>query len=177
MEEIIEKSADNQQELKETEQAFHDYAQSAATEKNLQAAVEKQIANVKERFRSQLQECRETKRQAYALLRDYARQHGELFAQKRSVNTRWGTLGYKMTPRRLRMRKDMTYREIAALVARQLPEYVMQVPTVNKLRLLADIDRPEVQEKLAACGMWMERHDQFYVQLGEKNTRESVTVD
>jgi phage host-nuclease inhibitor protein Gam len=176
MEEIIEKTADSQQELKETEQAFHEYAQSAATEKNLQASIEKQIANVKERFRPQLQECRETKRAAYGKLREYAQAHGELFSQKRSVNTRWGTLGYKMTPRRLRMSKELTYREIAAIVARELPDYVMQVPTINKMRLLADIDKPDVVKKLAVCGIWLERHDQFYVQLGERNSRETVTI-
>jgi phage host-nuclease inhibitor protein Gam len=177
MQEIFDQSAENQQALKETEKAFHAYAQSAAAEKNLQAAIEKQIANVKERYRPQLQECRDTKRTAFAQLREYAQNHGELFSQKRSVNTRWGALGYKMTPRRLRMRKDLSYREIATIVARELPEYVTSVPAINKMRLLADIDKPEVQAKLPNCGLWIERHDQFYVQLGERNTRETVTLN
>lgn len=151
----------------QAESAFSRFAAAAAEEQQLTTDMNVKIDQIREYYRPLLQECSDVKTNAFEQMQSFAVEHkSQLFTQKRSLETPYGTFGFRTTTPALKTRKGFTWPAVTQLLKQFLPGYVRVKEEPAKDLLLAAARRPADEttlSQLERCGLYIDQSETFFV--------------
>ena len=153
-----------------TEEQFNEamaaYAQDEAEQRKLTAAMDKEMAKVREKYASKLSGIGDRMEDTLLTIESYCVENkGLLFTSKRSMETAHGTVGFRLDPPELKPLPKFTWPKVLEQLRVVLPDYIRTKEEVDKQRLLMDRDAEGVAPHLAECGVRVVQDEQFYVHL------------
>lgn len=152
----------------QAEAAFSQFAQADAEEQQLMADMDAQIARIREHYRPLLQERADQKATAFEQMQSFAIEHkSRLFTQKRSLETPYGTFGFRTTTPALKTRPGFTWPAVTELLKQHLPAFVRVKEEPAKDRLIAAVrhssDAAIPLSALEKCGLYVDQSETFFV--------------
>lgn len=147
------------------EEAMNSYATAHAKHESITTKMDVQIAKIREKFQSELNDLAETQESNYEVVQTYCEENPELFAKKKSMDTVNGTVGFRSGTPKIKLLKGYTWAVVMKLLKSTLPTYVRTVEEPNKEKLLADRNAPEVAAQFKEVGIMVDSDERFYIEL------------
>lgn len=163
----------------EANEAMASYAKATARVAKINAEMDLQFAQIREKHANELTELEKERDAAFDKLQAYATENqDQLFAKKKSLDLANGTIGFRTGTPKLKTLKGFTWASVLNLVKEFLPSYVRTSEEVAKDKLLADreadiettdaaqIEKKQVpmRELMAKCGISVVQDEAFYVE-------------
>lgn len=169
----------------QADEAFAQYAKSAAQIQKINAEIELQCAKTREKYADKLASLAKENEEAFNTLDSYASENkAELFAKKKSLEMTHGTIGYRTGTPKLKTLKGFTWESALTLVKKFMPDYVRSKEEIAKDLMLTDRDKEAVDfyvngvktkkesmsVAMAECGIMVTQDETFYVEPKTEET-------
>jgi phage host-nuclease inhibitor protein Gam len=152
------------------EAAFSEFAIADAKLQKINATIDVQMTQIRERYADDIAKLNEKKDKAFDILQAFAIQNKEeLFSKKKSMESVHGTIGFRTGTPKLKTLKGFTWPAVTNLLKEFLPGYVRTTEEPAKDKLLADRDYPEVALVLPKVGVTVVQDETFYVEPKKEN--------
>ena len=151
----------------ELEAAMTDYSEKHARLAGMVAALDVEIANVRERHQAAISAATEALDEAEAGLESWAALNPHEFAVKKSVDLISGRIGFRTTPPAVALLKGVKVEAaIAMLIDGELgAAYTRETVTLDKEAILADHATGKLTDaQLKAHGLKVKQEERFYVE-------------
>ncbi|MCU0329336.1 MAG: host-nuclease inhibitor Gam family protein [Chitinophagales bacterium] len=139
------------------------YAKSEAEIRKINAEIDLQTQKIREKYADRLKSFSTIKDESFDVVMQYAEEHPELFHKKRSVDTAFGVLGYRLGTPKLATRKGFQWKAVLDLLKEKFPKFVKVKEDVNKEAILADKELTD--HDLKSIGVEIIQEDSFYIDL------------
>jgi Mu-like prophage host-nuclease inhibitor protein Gam len=148
------------------EAAFAEYALADAKVAKINAIMDAQMTNIREKYADDVAKHTAEKESAFELMQTYAVENKDvLFAKRKSIESAHGIIGFRTGTPKLKTLKGFTWGAVANMVKEFLPGYLRVSEEVAKDKLLADRDVPEVNSQFRKIGISVVQDETFYVEL------------
>jgi len=152
------------------EAAFSEYAKADAELVKINATIDVQMTNIREKYADKIGELEEKKTQAFDVLQAFGMENkAELFSKKKSMESVHGTFGFRTGTPKLKMLKGFTWGAVTNLLKEFLPAYVRISEEPAKDKLLADREDSEVAALFPKVGIAVTQDETFFVELKKEN--------
>lgn len=149
----------------EMERAFGVYASADAEEQSILAEMEKEIVALRQAKAPRLEELKAQKEESFEVIQSYATENrSTLFTKKKSIDTPYGTCGYRTGNPKLKTLKGITWNAVKMLLNAKFPQYIRTEIEIAKDMLLADRDKDGIAEIYAYAGVKVEQDETFYIE-------------
>ncbi len=149
----------------EMEEAMRVYATADAKERSLNAELDAELAQVREKYAKELTTLGSEKDEAFEKLQAYATENREeYFTKRKSMETTHGTLGFRIGQPQLKPAKGMTWAGILELLKLKGKNYIRTVEEVAKDKLLAERELDDCKIIMDACHISVIQKETFYVE-------------
>ncbi len=149
----------------EMEEAMRVYATADAKERSLNAELDAELAQVREKYAKELTTLGSEKDEAFEKLQAYATENREeYFTKRKSMETTHGTLGFRIGQPQLKPAKGMTWAGILELLKLKGKNYIRTVEEVAKDKLLAERELDDCKVIMDACHISVIQKETFYVE-------------
>lgn len=153
------------------EMAFSEYATADARLAKINAELDVQITNLREKRADEIAQLTEQKDKNFEIVQAYAlANRDELFSKKKSIDGTHGTFGFRTGTPRLKTLRGITWAASLKLIKAFLPDYVRVKEEPAKDMLIADREIPEVASKLQDCGIEVVQDETFFIELKKEET-------
>ncbi|MCL2651155.1 MAG: host-nuclease inhibitor Gam family protein [Candidatus Azobacteroides sp.] len=147
------------------ETAFGEYAVADAKLAKINATIDVQVTNIREKYADDINKLTETKEKAFDVLQAFALENkDELFAKKKSMESIHGTIGFRTGTPKLKTLKGFTWGAVTNLLKEFLPAYVRISEEPAKDKLLADREDDEIAALFSKVGIAVTQDETFYVE-------------
>lgn len=146
------------------EEAMAAYATANAKAENVTSKMDVQISRIREKYADQLTELAEAQEENYSLVMSYCEDHPEFFEKKKSMETVHGKVGFRTGTPKLKLKKG-TWAKAMEAIKKHLPTYIRTKEEPAKDTLLADRDHDGMDKKFAACGLYVDNDERFFIDL------------
>ena len=147
------------------EAAFSEYAIADAKVAKINATIDVQMTQIREKYADEIAKHTEIKQRAFDLLQAFALEHkDELFAKKKSMESVHGTLGFRTGTPKLKLLKGFTWGAVTNLLKEFMPGYIRITEEVAKDKLLADRENNEVASLFTKVGIGVTQDETFFVE-------------
>ena len=148
------------------EAAFSEYAIADAKLAKINATIDVQMTQIREKYADEIAKQNEAKEKAFNILQAFALANkDELFAKKKSLESIHGTLGFRTGTPKLKTLKGFTWGAVTNLLKEFLPAYVRTTEEPAKDKILADRDVEEVATLFPKVGIGVTQDETFFVEL------------
>ena len=152
------------------EAAFSEYAVADAKLAKINAAIDVQMTNIRDKYAYEIAVLNKNKDVAFNVLQAFATENkDELFAKKKSMESVHGTIGFRTGTPSLKTIKGFTWGAVTNLLKEFLPAYVRVSEEPAKDKLLADRDDEGVFVLFPKCGIMVKQDETFFVELKKEN--------
>lgn len=149
----------------EMEEAMRVYATADAKERSLNAELDAELAQVREKYAKELTTLGSEKDEAFEKLQAYATENREeYFTKRKSMETTHGTLGFRIGQPQLKPAKGMTWAGILELLKLKGKNYIRTVEEIAKDKLLAERELDDCKIIMDACHISVIQKETFYVE-------------
>lgn len=149
----------------EMEEAMRVYATADAKERSLNAELDAELAQVREKYAKELTTLGSEKDEAFEKLQAYATENREeYFTKRKSMETTHGTLGFRIGQPQLKPAKGMTWAGILELLKLKGKNYIRTVEEVAKDKLLAERELDDCKVIMDSCHISVIQKETFYVE-------------
>lgn len=149
----------------EMEEAMRVYATADAKERSLNAELDAELAQVREKYAKELTTLGSEKDEAFEKLQAYATENREeYFTKRKSMETTHGTLGFRIGQPQLKPAKGMTWAGILELLKLKGKNYIRTVEEVAKDKLLAERELDDCKIIMDTCHISVIQKETFYVE-------------
>lgn len=150
-----------------TEKEFNDALSAHLKAHNahakLSAQMSEAVEKAKARFVEKLAALEKEKTETLSIAQRYCEAHeSELFLQKRSADTPYGTVGFRATPPALVLCDGKSWDEVIADLKKRLPQFVRVKEEVDKTALVKARDEKAVASRLQGLGLAIQQGENFY---------------
>jgi phage host-nuclease inhibitor protein Gam len=147
------------------EEAFNSYANADAKVRYLTAEMDAKLTKTREKYADELSKLEAEKEEAFDIMQSYATENREsLFSKRKSLETAYGTLGFRTGQPKLKAHKGMTWAGVLELLKVKGRQYVRVVEEIAKDKLLAERDMDECKEVMDTCRIDVVQDETFYVE-------------
>ena len=147
------------------EAAFSEYAIADAKLAKINATIDVQTTQIRDRYADDIAKQNEVREKAFDVLQAFALEHrDELFAKKKSMESVHGTIGFRTGTPKLKALKGFTWGAVSNLLKEFLPSYVRTTEEVAKDKLLADRDIEDVAALFPKVGITVVQDETFFVE-------------
>lgn len=148
------------------EKALSNYAQHDAEMQRLTAILDKKIAALREEIAPELSALQMLKDEEFEVVQAYALENrDELFTKKKSIETVFGSFGFRTGTPKLKTKKGLTWGGVLELLRVHAPEFIRVKEDVAKDNLLAERNSPEVEELMPRIGVEVVQDETFFIDL------------
>lgn len=153
--------------LEQAEQIMSDYAMLDARLSEITSKMDQKITEIRELHGEALQSLGDQRQDRLTQLQLFAETNKQLFGKKKSIDMAHGVIGFRTGTPKLKTIKGFTWPAITNLLKKALPDYVRTVDEPAKDKLLADRDKPEVNQYFNKDGIGCEvvQEETFFVEL------------
>ncbi len=152
------------------EAAFSEYAIADAKLQKINATIDVQMTQIRERYADEISKLTDVKDKAFDVLQAYAMENKELFAKKKSLESVHGVIGFRTGTPKLKTLKGFTWGAVTNLLKEFLPGYVRITEEPAKDKLLADRDDEQVATMFPKVGIAVVQEETFYVEAKKETT-------
>lgn len=147
------------------ETAFGDYAVADAKLQKINATIDVQVTNIREKYADEISRLSDTKEKAFDVMQAFALENkDELFAKKKSLESVHGVIGFRTGTPKLKTLKGFTWGAVTNLLKEFLPAYVRTTEEPAKDKLLADRDDEKTAALFTKVGITVVQDETFYVE-------------
>ena len=147
------------------EAAFGEYAVADARIDKINATIDVQVTNLRDKYADEVSRLNDVKEKAFDVMQAYATvNRDELFAKKKSLEAVHGVLGFRTGTPKLKTLKGFTWVAVTNLLKEFLPEYVRITEEAAKDKLLADREDEDVAALFPKVGIAVTQDETFYVE-------------
>ena len=147
------------------ETAFSEYAVADAKIAKINATIDVQMTNIREKYADDIAKLTDAKEKAFDVLQAFAVENkDELFAKKKSMESVHGTIGFRTGTPKLKTLKGFTWGAVTNLLKEFLPAYVRTSEEPAKDKLLSDRDNEEISAVFSKVGISVTQDETFYVE-------------
>ena len=147
------------------ETAFGDYAVADAKLQKINATIDVQVTNIREKYADEISRLSDTKEKAFDVMQAFALENkDELFAKKKSLESVHGVIGFRTGTPKLKTLKGFTWGAVTNLLKELLPAYVRTTEEPAKDKLLADRDDEKTAALFTKVGITVVQDETFYVE-------------
>lgn len=146
--------------------AMGNYALSAVLHSKITAKMDADIVRIREKHAQPLADLAEAKDDAMLVILAYAQENKKtLFADKRSMETTYGTIGFRKGTPKLKTLPRFTWEKVLEKVKTILPDFIRKKEEVDKEGLLAARADEAVAPHLNAVGVYVDQDESFFIEL------------
>lgn len=147
------------------ETAFGEYAVADAKIEKINATIDVQVTNLREKYADELGRLNDIKEKNFDVMQAYASENrDELFAKKKSMESVHGVFGFRTGTPKLKTLKGFTWGAVTNLLREFLPSYVRTTEEPAKDKLLADREDEDVAALFPKVGIGVTQEETFYVE-------------
>ncbi len=139
------------------------YAKSEAEIRKINAEIDLKVSQIREKYQDRLNSLDTIKTESFDVVMQYAEENPQLFEKKRSIDTAFGVLGYRLGTPKLSTRKGFTWSASLELLKAKFSQFVKTKEDVNKEAILAD--KTLSDNDLKTVGLEIVQTDSFYIEL------------
>lgn len=144
------------------------YAKAEAELRKVNAEIDIQTQKIREKYQSKSDELLKLKEESFEVVMKYAEENPQFFEKKRSMETPFGTIGFRLGTPKLKNIKGFTWASVLTLCEKVMPKFVRTKNELNKEAILAD---KELSEKdLKGIGVEIVQDDTFFIDLKSEET-------
>lgn len=153
--------------LKQAEQVMAVFADSDAKIQQITATMDEKFTKIREKYSAELQDLNEKKEKSFEKIQMYAETHtAELFDKKKSFEMAQGKIGFRSGTPALKTKKGFTFKAIVEIFkTKKLNEYLKTSIVLEKAKLIAEREQPEVKTILAENGLEVKSKETFFIEL------------
>jgi phage host-nuclease inhibitor protein Gam len=152
------------------EQAFSEYAIADAKLQKINATIDVQMTQIREKYADDIAKLNEKKDKAFDVLQAFAVENkDDLFSKKKSMESVHGTFGFRTGTPKLKTLKGFTWPAVTNLLKEFLPTYVRITEEPAKDKLLADRELDEVSGLFPKVGISVVQDETFFVEPKKEN--------
>lgn len=153
------------------EMAFAEYAFADAKLQKINATMDAQMTNIREKYADDVADETKRKEAAFEIMQAYAMENKDiLFTKKKSVEGSHGVFGFRTGTPKLKTLKGFTWEAVKNMMKEFLPDYIRVTEEVAKNELLAHRDEPKIAEQFSKVGISVVQDETFYVELKKEET-------
>ncbi len=145
-----------------------DYAMADAKAAEINAVLDQQITEIREKAAPELNELEEKKKSLMTQIQVFAETNREkYFSEKKSLEMQHGMIGFRLgTPKVKGMpRKGEKMEALLGFFRSFLPNYIRTQEEINKELLIADREKDEVKTKIKMQGLEIVQTETFFIEL------------
>ena len=147
------------------EAAFSDYAIADAKLQKINATIDVQVTNIRDKYADDITKLTEAKEKAFDVMQAFALENrDELFAKKKSMESVHGVLGFRTGTPKLKLLKGFTWGAVVKLLKEFFPAYVRITEEPAKDKLLADREDEGATDMFKKIGICVTQDETFYVE-------------
>jgi phage host-nuclease inhibitor protein Gam len=147
------------------EAAFGEYAIADAKLAKINATIDVQVTNIREKYADEIGKLTEKKEGAFDVMQAFAVENRDsLFVKKKSMESIHGTIGFRMGTPKLKLLKGFTWGAVTNLLKEFLPSYVRISEEPAKDKLFADREDEDVLKVFPRVGISVTQDETFYVE-------------
>jgi phage host-nuclease inhibitor protein Gam len=152
------------------EAAFSEYAIADAKLKKINATIDVQMTQIREKYADDMAKLTEKKDNAFDVIQAFALENkDDLFSKKKSMESVHGTFGFRTGTPKLKTLKGFTWPAVTNLLKEFLPTYVRVSEEPAKDKLLADRELDEVAALFTKVGISVAQDETFFVEPKKEN--------
>lgn len=156
------------------ESAFAEYATADAKLAKINATMDAQFTNIREKYSDEISKLTDVKDKNFEIVQAFAQENrDELFSKKKSMDGVHGTFGFRTGTPKLKTLRGFTWASTLNMIKAFLPAYVRTSEEPAKDKLLADRELPEVSAQFEKCGIEVVQDETFFIEL-KKEEKEAV---
>jgi phage host-nuclease inhibitor protein Gam len=152
------------------EAAFSEYAIADARLQKINATIDVQMTQIREKYADDIAKLIEKKDKAFDVIQAFAVENkDDLFSKKKSMESVHGTFGFRTGTPKLKTLKGFTWPAVTNLLKEFLPTYVRITEEPAKDKLLADRELDEVSGLFPKVGISVVQDETFFVEPKKEN--------
>ncbi len=142
------------------------YAMADAEACKIAAVMDAEFTKIREQYDVALEKCRVTCEKEFEVMQTYCTENKQvLFDKKRSMDTMFGTVGFRLGTPKLKLLPRMKWDSVLDNLMHYLPAYVRTITEPAKDRLLADRALAEVAFFFFFVGLAVDQDERFFVEM------------
>ena len=147
------------------EAAFSEYAIADAKLQKINATIDVQVTNIRDKYADDITRLTDAKDKAFDVIQAFALENRDgLFAKKKSMESVHGVLGFRTGTPKLKLLKGFTWGAVVKLLKEFFPTYVRITEEPAKDKLLADRDEEYAADMFKKIGICVTQDETFYVE-------------
>jgi phage host-nuclease inhibitor protein Gam len=148
------------------QEALAKYATDDAKVNQIVAEMDVEISKLRERYDGRLSKLQTAMTEHYEVIETYASENkDQLFDKKRSIETLYGTIGFRTGTPKLKLLPRKTWEIVLDNLRSYLPDYVRTTEEPAKDRLINDREMEAVALALPKVGLQVVQDEKFFIEL------------
>jgi phage host-nuclease inhibitor protein Gam len=151
------------------------YAKAHAKSMTITAAMDKKITEIRDKYSASLDDLVKDQEEQLKVIQAYCTENkAQLFAEKRSMPTVHGTVGFRLGTPKLKTLPKWTWDRVLEKLKVVMPDYVRTKSEVDKERLLSDRNDEAVAPMLNEVGVYVDQDEAFFVELKKEESAAEI---
>lgn len=146
------------------EQAMSSFAQAANKVSNIEAKMNAELQEVRERYQDDLNRLNDAKDEQVEILEAFAYEQKESWGKKKSIEMLHGILGFRTGTPKVKFEKGFNSKSVTAILAENFPTYVRKVEEMDKEKLIANRDEEGFDLLCKKAHIEVVQDETFYVE-------------
>lgn len=135
------------------------------SERKLTAAMDQRIQAIRDDYADDLAHVADNLAVLIARAQAWAEANPDKFAKRKSLELTHGTVGFRTgTPKLALLNKKWNWKTALNAVCNLLPNFIRQVPEIDKEALIAQRDEESIRYALPRCGLKVTQDESFFVE-------------
>jgi phage host-nuclease inhibitor protein Gam len=122
------------------EQAMSAFAEAANSISAIEAKLNQELQEVRERYADSLNKLEEKKDEHFDVLEAFAYEQKDAWGKKKSIAMLHGTIGFRTGTPKVKFEKGFNTKSVTALLQEHYPDYVRTAIELDKEKLIANRD-------------------------------------
>ncbi|HMO62226.1 MAG TPA: host-nuclease inhibitor Gam family protein [Ferruginibacter sp.] len=121
----------------DAEQAMSSFAAAANEVSSIEAKMNQELQEVRERYQDKLNKYNDIKDEQVQVLEVYAYEQKDNWGKRKSMDMLHGTIGFRTGTPKVKFDKGFNSKSVTAILQEQFPEFVRTVVDMDKEKLIA----------------------------------------
>ncbi len=146
------------------EQAMSIFAQAANRVSSIEAKMNQDLQEVRERYVDDLNKQNEVKDEQVKVLETFAYEQKESWGKKKSADLVHGTIGFRTGMPKVKFEKGFNGKSVTAILKEQFPDYVRTVYEMDKDKLIANHEEENFETICKKAHIEVVQDETFFVE-------------
>lgn len=155
------------------EQAMSSFAEAANEVSTIEAKMNVEIQEIRDRYQDKLNKLNEAKDEQVEVLEVYAYEQKDSWGKKKSAELLHGTIGFRTGTPKVKFDKGFNSKSVTAILKEQFPDYVRTVDEMDKEKLIANREEDGFETICKKAHIQVVQEETFFVESKAEQLQEA----